>query len=260
MYNVSSLTLNPNGPILYLTLQNSGNGDRIGPETVQQLLNAFEFFEDDDTLRVLVIEGSNGIFSEGSTLNPDQIVQSNKPAIDIIRKHQVANYLSKITKPTIAVIDGKAYGQGLEIALACDIRIATSSASFGFPDSNNGIVPWDGATQRLPRLAGIGTATNMLLMGKLLTASEALSVGLIVEIVPTKDLHPTAVGLAEQIATSAPIAARYIKEAIKGSGELPLGEGLRLEADLNMLLFSTTDRAEGVSSFLEKRSPEFRGS
>lgn len=260
MYNLSSVTLNPDGPILSITLQNSGNGDRIGLETVSNLWDAFEFFESDETLRVLTIEGSNGIFSEGSTLLPSEIRASDKSAIDIIRQHQVANRLSQITKPTIAAIDGKAYGQGLEIALACDIRIATATASLGFPESSIGLIPWDGGTQRLPRFAGLGVATQMLLLGKLLTANEALQAGLISEIVPASDLHGNATGLANQIATSAPVAAKYIKEAIKGSGELPLGEGFRLEADLNMLLFSTSDRAEGVSSFLDKRNPDFKGS
>ena len=260
MTNVSSVTLNPVGSVLSIILGNTGNGDRIGQQTAASLREAFDFFETNDSLHALIITGSNGNFSEGSTLSPSEISTFTGLKTDLIIQHQVASHLSRITKPTIAVVDGKAYGQGLEIALACDIRIASTNASFGFPESHLGLIPWDGGTQRLPRIIGLGLATQMLFMGKPITAEEAWKAGLITEITPPDRLSGTAREITEHIVSSAPIAAKYIKEAIRSSGDMPLREGFRLEADLNMLLFSTTDRAEGISSFLEKRAPNFNGS
>lgn len=259
MHNAPSVTLTPVGSILSVTIENNGTVDRIGPQAAADLRNAFEFFETDDLLKILIIEGSGGIFSEGSTLLPNDIATFDGLAIDLIQQYQIANHLGRITKPTIAAIDGSAHGQGLEIALACDIRIASSTASFGFPESNIGLIPWDGGTQRLPRLVGQGLATQMLLTGKLLTAKDALESGLITEMVEPSNLHQMALEIGNHIATSAPVAAKYIKEAIRSSEDLPLREGFRLEADLNMLLFSVSDRSEGISSFLEKRNPDFRG-
>jgi enoyl-CoA hydratase len=260
MTNVSSVTLNPVGSILSIILENTGNGDRIGQQTAASLREAFDFFETNDSLHALVITGSNGNFSEGSTLSPIEISTFTGLKTDLIIQHQVASHLSRITKPTIAAVDGKAHGQGLEIALACDIRIASTNSSFGFPESQLGLIPWDGGTQRLPRLIGLGLATQMLFTGKPITAEKALNAGLVTEIMPSKELARTASEISERIVSSGSIAAKYIKEAIKSSGDLPLREGFRLEADLNMLLFSTKDRSEGISSFLEKRAPNFNGS
>jgi len=260
MYNVSSVTLNPVGSVLSIILENTGDGDRIGHQTAVSLREAFNFFETSESLQVLVIEGSKGNFSEGSTLSPNGISTFSAPVPDLILQHQVANHLARITKPTIAAIEGKAYGQGLEMALACDIRVASTTASFGFPESQAGVIPWDGGTQRLPRLIGLGLATKMLFTGTLLTPEEAFNAGLVTEIVPASELVRTTNEISERIVSSGSIAAKYIKEAIKSSGDLPLREGFRLEADLNMLLFSTKDRSEGISSFLEKRAPNFNGS
>jgi len=259
MQNASSVTLNPIGSVLSIILENTGDGDRIGLQTAASLREAFDFFETDESLQVLVIEGSKRNFSEGSTLSPNEISTFAGSMTDLIRRHQVATHLARITKPTIAAVDGKAYGQGLEIALACDIRVASTTASLGFPESQTGVIPWDGGTQRLPRLVGLGLATKMLFTGKPLTSEEALNAGLVTELVPSHKLADTTSEISERIVSSGPIAAKYIKEALRSSGDLPLREGFRLEADLNMLLFSTTDRAEGISSFLEKRTPNFKG-
>ena len=159
----------------------------------------------------------------------------------------------------IAVLNGNALDQGLEAALACDFRLAAKGTNLGMQQVSNGLIPWDGGTQRLPRLVGESRAIEIILTGRLINVEEAYSIGLVDSIFLPDELMDGAMSLAEIIASHGPIAARYAKEAIKTGQEMSLDNGMRLEADLNVLLQSTSDRSEGIRSFLEKRKPEFRG-
>ena len=162
--------------------------------------------------------------------------------------------------PTIAIINGDATGHGLELALAADLRIAADHVILGSGSLQDCEFPYDGATQRLPRLVGAGLARDMLFTGRTLSAPEALGAGLVNRVVPAGELAESAANLADQIAAAAPVAARYAKEAVSASADLTLQQGLGLEADLSVILQSTGDRAEGLRSFAEKREPTFQGS
>ena len=167
--------------------------------------------------------------------------------------------MAGIPIPVIAAINGDAMDQGLEMALACDLRVAVEDAGLGITDLSRGVVPWDGGTQRLPRLVGRGMAMEMLLTGRVLDAREALKVGLVHHVVPCEQLDGAVGKLAATLAGKAPIALRYAKEAVMKGMDGPMEQGMRLEADLSILLQRTADRAEGIASFLEKRCPRFAG-
>jgi enoyl-CoA hydratase/carnithine racemase len=167
--------------------------------------------------------------------------------------------MDRCPQPIIAAIRGFALGGGLELALACDIRIAGEDSQLGLTEVNLAIIPGGGGTQRLPRLVGRGKALEMILTGARIDAREALRIGLVERVVPATEVMSSAQALARTLAEKAPVALRYAKEAVvKGLG-LPLEDGLRLENDLATLLRTTDDRVEGAKAFLEKRKPRFTG-
>jgi enoyl-CoA hydratase/carnithine racemase len=165
-----------------------------------------------------------------------------------------------VSKPTLAIINGDAIDEGLELAMAADIRIATARARFAITRLRRGEMPRFGATQRLPRLAGIGNAMRMLLGGAAIDGAEAMRIGLVTYL--AKDARGLARGAAEiceAILSRGPIAARLVKDAVLKGYDMTLDQGIRLEEDLYALLQTTADRAEGVRAFLDKRKPLFRG-
>ena len=167
--------------------------------------------------------------------------------------------VAAIEKPVIAAINGDAFGEGLELALACDVRIAAQNAHFGLPEIEAGLIPSDGGTQRLPRIIGRGKALEMILTGETIDAAEALEIGLVTKVVPAESLNAEVEALAKAMAAKAPVSLRYIKEAINKGLDLTMEQGLRLEADLYFLLHTTGDRTEGIKAFQQKRPPEFKG-
>jgi enoyl-CoA hydratase len=171
----------------------------------------------------------------------------------------LAESIAKLEQPTIAAIQGDAIGQGLELALACDIRIASQTSRFSLPHIQRRLIPWDGGTQRLARLIGKGKALEMILTGEMIDAQEAIRIGLVNKVVPSREVMKVATNLAEQMASKGPIALKYAKEAIYKGMDMTLEQGLRLEADLYLLIHTTKDRAEGINAFREKRAPKFEG-
>jgi enoyl-CoA hydratase/carnithine racemase len=171
----------------------------------------------------------------------------------------LVNSVAKLDKPVIAAINGNAIGIGLELVLACDLRIASETSRFGLPEIKSGRIPSDGATQRLPRVVGRTKALEMILMSEIIDAQEALRIGLVNKVVPKKDLMEVTMKIAKEMASRGPIALRYIKEAIYKGMDMTLEQGLRLEADLYLLLHTTMDRTEGIQAFREKRRPKFEG-
>jgi enoyl-CoA hydratase/carnithine racemase len=167
--------------------------------------------------------------------------------------------MDRCPQPIIAAIRGFALGGGLELALACDIRIAAEDAQLGLTEVNLGIIPGGGGTQRLPRVVGRGKALEMILTGARMTAEEALRIGLVERVVPVALLMPAALALARAMADKAPIALRYAKEAVVSGLGMSLADGLRLENDLSTLLRTTEDRVEGARAFVEKRKPKWSG-
>jgi enoyl-CoA hydratase/carnithine racemase len=167
--------------------------------------------------------------------------------------------VSLLKQPVIAAIGGDAVGVGLELALACDIRIANENARFGLPQVREGQIPSNGGTQRLPRLIGQAKATEMILTGGLIDAVEAQRMGLIHRIVSSDALMTAATDLAKEMSEKSPLSLSYAKEALYSAGDLTLDQGLNKELDLYLLLFSTSDRREGLTAFTEKRNPQFEG-
>jgi enoyl-CoA hydratase/carnithine racemase len=207
------------------------------------LSSACQLVEENDGLQLVVLSANGEVFS---------IDDGKEPGVN------AAGRLAGLTVPVLVALNGEATGAGLELALCGDLRVCVPSAKFGFPGLTKGVLPQNGGTQRLPRLVGPAWARDMLLTGRMVDAHEALSIGLVNRV--ADDLKTTVAEISAQVTGGSPIGARYAKEAVTKGMDLALEQGLGLEADLNVILQSTTDRAEGLKSFLEKRSPEFKGS
>jgi enoyl-CoA hydratase len=205
----------------------------------------------DEEIWVVLLTAENDFFSNSIDLQSyyGDDVQADGPAAAI----------GKINRPVIAAINGDCCGEGLEIALACDLRIVVENAHFCLTQIHHGRIPSDGGTQRLTRLVGNGKALEMVLTGNSITAVEAMEYGMINQIVKSPDLRSAADNLANTLTTKAPLAVRYCKEAVYQALDVTLEQGLRLEADLYFLLHTTSDRIAGVQSFLQKRKPQYTG-
>jgi enoyl-CoA hydratase len=167
--------------------------------------------------------------------------------------------IASLNCPTIAAINGDAIGESLELALACDLRIASDKARFGLPQVTQGMIPSNGGTQRLSRIVGKGKALEMILTGEIIESSTALEIGLITKLVSHDQLMLEVEALAKTLSAKAPFALRYCKEAVNEGLDLTLEQGLRLEADLYFLLQTTADRTEGIQAFTQKRTPKYTG-
>ena len=178
---------------------------------------------------------------------------------DVMMSRSLFTAIDTFPKPIIAMINGFCLGGGCELALACDIRIASENALFGQPEINLGIIPGGGGTQRLTRLVGEGKAMEMILTGEFIDAKTAFAIGLVNHVVPLDQLQAKTMEIAQRISKKSPIALQLAKEAVKLASRSNLDEGLRREVDLFALCFSTEDKDEGVSAFLEKRDPAFKG-
>ena len=247
-------------PLAWITLNRPHADNRVDHLMAQELREVFELLEQEAEVRVLVIVGTGGVFSRGREPLPPDVRQSGGDSVaQWMSQRRAAWALGSVSVPVLAALNGDALDHGLELALACDMRIACRAAVFGVTDVSRGVVPWDGATQRLPRLIGRSRALDMLLTSRLVPAEEALEMGLVNSVVEPADLLQTARQVAESMAAGAPIPSRYLKEAVNEGMDMPLEQGLRLEADLNILLQNTKDREEGIGAFLDKAVPSYRG-
>ena len=248
------------GPIATVTLSRPGFSNRVGTEMAAELREVCLAIQEDEGIGLVILTGDGDQFSAGREALPDDL--SGGPAIarlDWLKEIQAASAIAAIQVPVIVAVNGDAMDHGLELAIAGDIRVAVSGSRFGLTDLAAGAFPWDGATQRLPRLVGPAWARDMILTSRIIDANEALGIGLVNRVVPRERLMEETRTLAESILAGGAIAARYAKEAVSQGADLTLDQGLRLEADLNVLLQSTADRAEGIESFLQRRSPRYTG-
>jgi enoyl-CoA hydratase len=205
---------------------------------------------------VIVITGKGLGFSVGTEAEAYSSFTTRK---EFISNLSVASTIGSLVQPTIAAINGDAFGQGLELAMACDIRLASETAHFAMPQIISNQMPFDGGSQRLPRVVGRTKALELILLGQTVDSKEALRIGLVGRIVPADELIPAALTMAEELATKGPVALRFAKEAIIKGMDMTLEQGLRLEADLYFLLHTTKDRTEGITAFRDKRAPSFEG-
>jgi len=226
----------------------------------RELHHVFSALTTDDDVKVIVITGAGArAFSAGADIR--EFVEPASPTELRERRKRIEyrSVMDRCSQPIIAAINGFALGGGLELALACDIRIAAENATLGLTEIDLAIIPGGGGTQRLSRLIGRGKALEMILTGAKIPASQALRLGIVERVVPAGEALTAAAELARTIAAKAPIALRYAKEAVvKGLG-MSLEDGLRLEGDLSTLLRTTEDRVEGAKAFLEKRKPRWTG-
>jgi len=211
----------------------------------------------DEEVRVIVLIGS-GEKSFSLDAGVNRTVSGTGEAEEM-KFFSNAEPIAKIDRPVIAAIQGDALGPGLEMALACDLRIAAETSRFGLSEIKAGLIPWNGGTQRLARLVGRGKALEMIFTGETIDAREACRVGLVNKVVPPQELMPTVMSMAREMASKGSIALRYTKEAVYQGVDLTLEQGLRLEADLYLLIHTTKDRTEGIKAFREKRVPKFEG-
>jgi enoyl-CoA hydratase len=210
-----------------------------------RILELIERVEDDDEALMLALTGAGTAFCVGF-----------EPGVDL----RIVESLAVLSKPVLAIVNGDTFDEGLELALAADIRVAVSTAQFAITQMKRGTMPHFGATQRLPRLIGVSNALRMMLTGTAIEADNAMRVGLITYLAKSKsDLAQVSLRVAEAILSRAPIANRLVKDAVLKGFDMTLEQGIRLEEDLYALLQTTADRAEGVRAFLEKRKPLFRG-
>ena len=253
-----NISLEIQGAIAVVRIDISGDEAAGNPSPAEQLAEVCRSLEEDSTIRVVIFGNIAGAFWSDNA-NPFSLGAAGEDGEDALRRLRVASCVANLKVPTIAAVRGRAWNQGLELALACDLRLAAEDATFGFSCLSEGFMPWDGGTQRLPRIVGRAHALDLLLTGRSVSASEARQIGLVNQLVAEKDLHDATVNLACTIAGAAPIAVRYLKEAVYKGLDMSLSQGLNLEADLSFILQTTEDRERGIKSFLNKTSPEFTG-
>jgi enoyl-CoA hydratase/carnithine racemase len=226
----------------------------------RDLLRCFEGLAVDENVRVIVVTGAGGkAFSAGADIREFTAPQVPTVFREHRRRLDFRQAMERCWQPIIAAIGGHCFGGGLELALACDIRIASANSRLGLTEVDLAIIPGGGGTQRLPRLLGRGKGLEMILTAARIDAAEALRIGLVERMVPAGEALKAAQELATTLAAKAPVALRYAKEAVTKGLELPLADGVRLENDLATLLRTTEDRLEGAKAFLEKRKPRWQG-
>lgn len=255
-----NLLLERDGALATVTLNRPKVLNALNEQTLDELRRAFLDLKHDPAIRAIVLTGAGDrAFAAGADIN-ELADQTPARARDLALSGQaVFALIETLGKPVIAAVNGYALGGGCELAMACTLRLAADRARFGQPEIALGLVPGYGGTQRLPRLVGKGRALELLLTGASITAPEAERIGLVNRVVPFDELLPTAKTLAASLAAQAPVAVRYIIDAVNEGLDLPLAAGCAHEATLFGLAAATEDMREGTRAFLEKRTPAFKG-
>lgn len=235
----------------YLVIHRPSKRNALNAATRQAIVDALDAWRDGDSVRVVVITGVGKSFAAGADLS-EMVERSPQAQREFITPPHVYQAVADFPRPVIACINGHALGAGGELMMACDLRIAGSKAKMGQPETNLGLIPGAGGTQRLPRLVGYGRAMRMVLTGELLTAEEAHRVGLIEEVVPQEALHERAEQLATLLAGKSPVALNAAKRALQATWELPLSQGLQREIDLFMEVFEDPEAKRRIRAFLDK--------
>jgi enoyl-CoA hydratase len=255
--NYTSILVETRGRVGLITLNRPQALNALNNQLMREVMEALETFDKAEDVGAMVITGSEKAFAAGADIKE----MADKTALQMMDADHVAVFgrIRTIQKPVIAAVSGWALGGGCEVALSCDMIVASDSAKFGQPEINIGVIPGAGGTQRLVRAVGKALAMEMILNNRTLTAQEALQHGLVNRVVPVSDYLNEALKLAEEIASRAPLAVRAAKRMIKLSYESFLTEGLEEEKRVFYGLFSSQDQKEGMQAFVEKRKPNWSG-
>jgi enoyl-CoA hydratase len=245
------------GHVATITLNRPKALNALSPELMDELIAAIEACDADDAVRVLIITGGPRVFAAGADIK----AMAESSPMKMAAGRLIAKWarIRECRKPMIAAVGGYALGGGCELAMMCDIILASETAQFGQPEINIGIIPGAGGTQRLTRAIGPYRAMELILTGEMLSAQEAARYGLVNRVCPAESLLGEARRLAEKIASRPPLAVQMAKDAVRYAAETTLREGLEIERRNFYLLFDTQDQKEGMRAFMEKRKPEFTG-
>ena len=229
----------------------------LSVELMDQLIAALTGFDNDPDIYVIVLAGNERAFAAGADIGE----MAEASVVEMSERNNLARWLriKAVRKPIIAAVSGYALGGGCELAMHCDIIIASESAKFGQPEINIGVMPGAGGTQRLTRAIGKFKAMEVILNGRFLSAKEAFDAGLVTRVVAKEQFLAEAIRLAHEVAKKPPLALKTAKEAVLAADEMALSHGLEYERKLFYSLFATEDQKEGMRAFIEKRRPEFKG-
>ena len=255
-----NLLIERDGTVAIVTVNRPKVLNALNTRTLDELRRALLGFQDDAGVRAVIITGAGGkSFVAGADINELAVQTPTDGREHALRGQQVLDLIENLGKPVVAAINGFALGGGCELAMACTLRIASEDARLGQPEINLGIIPGYAGTQRLARLVGNGRALEILLTGEQISAAEAHRIGLVNRVVAAGELMAEARKLAATLGAKAPVAVRYILEAVNRGTQQPLHEAQVFEATLFGLIASTDDMREGTAAFLAKRKPEFKG-
>jgi enoyl-CoA hydratase len=257
---LSNILCEKKNAIAYVTVNRPKVLNALNMATMEELRAVFHEIKNDASVRIVILTGAGEkAFIAGADIGELAQLDAVSAKQYTHRGQSVLNLIENLAKPVIACINGFALGGGCEIAMACTMRLASENAKFGQPEVKLGIVPGYGGTQRLPRLVGKGIAMQLLLTGEMISAQEAHRIGLVNEVVPAAELVRRAEAIAEKIIANAPLAVAYTIDAVNKGMEMPMAEGLYLEATLFAVACASEDKKEGTTAFLEKRQAQFRG-
>jgi enoyl-CoA hydratase len=254
---MKNLRIDIDGQIATLTVNRPEVLNALNRETVNEFHEALRELAARADLGVLIITGAGDTFVSGADINDIKARTLDEGLAGI--NSTLFTAVENFPRPTIAAVNGFAVGGGCELSLACDIRVASETARFGQPELKLGIIPGAGATQRLPRVIGLGRAKHLILTGEIIDASRALEYGLVTAVAPPAELMARARDIATRILALGPLAARLAKLSINASARADLDAGLLIETLAQTICFDSEDKIEGASAFLEKRKPKFRG-
>ena len=256
---MENVLIEKKGKIGIVTVNRPQQMNSMNSLTRSELAEAFNFLESDKDIAVILLTGSEGkAFIAGADIKEflNQTLETEKQLED---DWIVTTIISNLKKPVIAVIDGFCLGGGLELAMSCDLRIASDRSKLGQPEINIGIIPGAGGTQRLTRLIGEGRAMEMILTGRMITAEEAFSYGIINFVYDSDDLMDEAIQIANTIGEKSKYAVERAKKSVKAVSEMNLKDGLKLEREMFIECLNSEDGEEGITAFIEKRKPNFKG-
>ncbi|HEU4318988.1 MAG TPA: enoyl-CoA hydratase-related protein [Acidimicrobiia bacterium] len=253
---MSDLVLVEPGPISVLRLNNPPL-NLVSLELTTQLETALEDLAGDEELRAVVVAGNDRSFSAGSDIKEFESLHGRAVEMKSQREGAVYTALAQLPVPTLAALEGNAFGGGLELALCCDLRVASETVHLGLPETALGVIPGSGGTQRLPRLVGSSVAKEIIFLGEPIDARRAHEIGLVNRVVPQGEAEKVALEMAAAIAKRGPLATREAKRVIDGGAGLSLSDGLGLEMSGTDRVFSSDEMLEGAKAFFEKREPDF---